>query len=130
MTRARERVLAVDAFTVLARVRQTVVDVVLAVETCEARRTLALITGYRVVTYAAVFARAAYTVIDIGLTPWPGEPCRTRAFVPVDHICAYSTVLARVRFAFVHVDLTLRSGKPCVKLPSLLVVVIILYNYT
>lgn len=70
MTGTRERVLAVDTFTMLARVRQTVIDIVLAVETCEARRTLALVTGYRVVAYAAVFARAAHTVIDVGLTPW------------------------------------------------------------
>lgn len=46
MTGASKRVLAVDAFTVLARIGQTVVDIVLAVETCEARRTLALITSY------------------------------------------------------------------------------------
>jgi len=70
MTGARERVLAVDTFTMLARVRQTVVDIVFAVETCEARRTLTLVTGYRVVTYAAVFARAAHAVIDVGLAPW------------------------------------------------------------
>jgi len=70
MTGACERVLAVDAFTVLARVRQTVVDIVLAVKTCEAWRTLALVTGYRVVAYAAVFARTAHAVIDVGLAPW------------------------------------------------------------
>jgi hypothetical protein len=70
MTGARERVLAVDTFTMLARVRQTVIDIVFAVETRETWRTLALITGYRVMTYAAVFARTAHAVIDVGLTPW------------------------------------------------------------
>jgi len=112
MTGTRERVLAVDAFTMLAWVRQTVVDVVLAVKTREARRTLALVTGYRIMTYAAVFARAAHTVINVSLAPWPGESCWTRAFVPVYHVCAYTSVLARVCFALIHVDFTLRAGKP------------------
>jgi len=122
MAGARERVLAVDAFTMLAWVRQTIVDVVFTVETREARRTLALVTGYRVMTYATVFARAAHTVIDVGLAPRPGEPCRTRAFVPIDHICANTAVLARVRFTLIHVNLTLRARKPCVKSRSLLVI--------
>jgi hypothetical protein len=112
MTGTRERVLAVDAFTMLAWVRQTVVNVVLAVETREARRTLALVTGYRIMTYAAVFARTAHTVINVSLAPWPGESCWTRAFVSVDHVCAYTAVLARVCFALIHVDFTLRAGKP------------------
>lgn len=45
VTRTSERVLAVDTLAVLARIRQTVVDVVLAIETRESRRTLALVTG-------------------------------------------------------------------------------------
>jgi len=112
VTGARERVLAVDAFAVFARVRQAVVDVVLAIETGEARRTLALVTGDRVVAYTAVSARAAHAVVDVDLTPRPGKPCWARALVPVDHIRAHSAVLARVRFAFVYVDFALGAGKP------------------
>lgn len=111
MARARERVLAVDALAVLARVGQAVVDVVLAVETGEPGRTLALVTGDRVVTYSAVTARAAHAVVDVGLAPGPGEPSGTRTLEPVDHVRAHATVFARVRVAFVHVDFALRPGK-------------------
>lgn len=112
MAGARERVLAVDALAVLARVRQAVVDVVLAVEAREAGRALALVTGDRVVAYAAVPARAAHAVVDVRLAPRPREPCRARAFVPVDHVRAHAAVLARVRVAFVHVDFALRAREP------------------
>lgn len=111
MTRTRERVLAVDALAVLARVRQAIVDVVFAVEPGETGRTLALVTGYGVVAYAAVAARRAHAIVDVGLAPGSGEPCGTRALVPVDHVGAHAAVLARVRLALVHVDFALSAGK-------------------
>lgn len=113
MAGARERVLAVDALAMLARIRQAVIDIVLAVESREPGRALALVTGDRVVADAAVPTWAAHAVIDVDLAPRSGEPGRARALVSVNHVRAHAAVLARVRFALVHVNLALRTGKPC-----------------
>lgn len=89
---ARVGINAILALPVVARVRITVVDVLLAQKASKTCGTLALVAIGVVNAFGSIEARGAGTVIDVNLTHGSTEPRRTDTEEAVDFIKAHSIV--------------------------------------
>lgn len=93
----------------VARIRVTVVDVLLAQHTSESCGTLAFIAIWVINTLCPIQTRSTGTVININLANWPSETRRTQTLEAIDFIYTLTIVHTRVALTFVYLQFTMHT---------------------
>lgn len=93
----------------VARIRVTVVDVLLTQHTSESCGTLAFIAVWMINTLCPIQTRSTRTVINIDLANWPSETRRTQTLESIDFIHTLTIVYTRVALTFVYLQFTMHT---------------------